>query len=123
VKDICYATQNRQQAVRELARRADVILVLGAKSSSNSNRLKEIGDQMDVPAYLIDDASMLEPTWLEGKSVVGITAGASAPEALVEELIAKLRTIGEVELEHLDGVKENIVFKLPHQLRDRAIAS
>lgn len=123
VKDICYATQNRQQAVRELARRADVILVLGAKSSSNSNRLKEIGDQMNVPAYLIDDASMLEPTWLEGKSVVGITAGASAPEALVEELIAKLRTIGEVELEHLDGVKENIVFKLPHQLRDRAIAS
>jgi 4-hydroxy-3-methylbut-2-enyl diphosphate reductase len=123
LKDICYATQNRQQAVRELARRADVILVLGAKNSSNSNRLKEIGDNMDVPAYLIDDASMLEAAWLEGKNVVGITAGASAPEALVDELIAKLRTFGDVELEHLEGVKENIVFKLPHQLRDMAIAS
>jgi 4-hydroxy-3-methylbut-2-enyl diphosphate reductase len=123
VKDICYATQNRQQAVRELGRHADVILVLGAKNSSNSNRLKEIGDDMDVPAYLIDDASMLDPAWLEGKNVVGITAGASAPEALVEELIAKLRTIGDVELEHLEGAKENIVFKLPPQLRDMAIAS
>ncbi len=123
VKDICYATQNRQQAVRELGRRADVILVLGAKNSSNSNRLKEIGDDMDVPAYLIDDASVLDPAWLEGKNVVGITAGASAPEALVEELIAKLRTLGDVDLERLDGVTENIVFKLPHQLRDMAIAS
>ena len=123
VKDICYATQNRQQAVRELGRRADVILVLGAKNSSNSNRLKEIGDDMDVPAYLIDDASVLDPAWLEGKNVVGITAGASAPEALVEELIAKLRTLGDVDLERLDGVTENIVFKLQHQLRDMAIAS
>jgi 4-hydroxy-3-methylbut-2-enyl diphosphate reductase len=78
---------------------------------------------MNVPAYLIDDATMVDPAWLEGKNVVGITAGASAPEALVDELIAKLRTIGEVELEHLNGVPENIVFKLPHQLRDMAIAS
>jgi 4-hydroxy-3-methylbut-2-en-1-yl diphosphate reductase len=123
VKDICYATQNRQQAVRELARRSNVILVLGAKNSSNSNRLKEIGDGMEVPSYLIDDATMLDPAWVDGKQVVGITAGASAPEALVEELIARLRTIAEVEVELLDGVSENIVFKLPHQLRDMAIAS
>ncbi len=123
VKDICYATQNRQQAVRDLARRADVILVLGAKNSSNSNRLKEIGDGMNKPSYLIDDATMLDPKWIEGKGVVGITAGASAPEALVDELIARLRTLGEVEVELLDGVTENIVFKLPQQLRDMAIAS
>lgn len=123
VKDICYATQNRQQAVRDLARRADVILVLGAKNSSNSNRLKEIGDDMKKPSYLIDDATMLDPAWIEGKAVIGITAGASAPEALVDELIARLRTLGEVEVELLDGVTENIVFKLPQQLRDMAIAS
>jgi 4-hydroxy-3-methylbut-2-enyl diphosphate reductase len=123
VKDICYATQNRQQAVRDLARRANVILVLGAENSSNSNRLREIGEDMDVPSYLIDDATMLDPAWLVGKEVVGITAGASAPEALVDELIAKLRTIADVEVEHLDGVTENIVFKLPQQLRDVAAAS
>ncbi|MGE4064384.1 MAG: 4-hydroxy-3-methylbut-2-enyl diphosphate reductase [Rhodospirillaceae bacterium] len=123
VKDICYATQNRQQAVRELARHSDVVLVLGAKNSSNSNRLKEIGDGMDVPSYLIDDATMLDPAWVAGKNVVGITAGASAPEALVEELIAKLRTLGATEVETLGGVSESIVFKLPHQLRDMAKAS
>ncbi len=123
VKDICYATQNRQQAVRELARRSDVILVLGAKNSSNSNRLRDLGEDMDIPSYLIDDASALDPKWLEGKNVVGVTAGASAPEALVDELIAKLRTFGDVEVEPLDGVTENIVFKLPQQLRDMQIAS
>jgi 4-hydroxy-3-methylbut-2-enyl diphosphate reductase len=117
VKDICYATQNRQQAVRELAKRADVILVLGAKNSSNSNRLREIGEEMSVPSYLIDDATSLEPSWLTGKKVVGITAGASAPEALVDELIAKLRTLGDIEVEPLSGVTENIYFKLPPQLR------
>ena len=123
VKDICYATQNRQQAVRDLASRANVILVLGAENSSNSNRLREIGEDMDVPSYLIDDATMLDPAWLVGKEVVGITAGASAPEALVDELIAKLRTIADVVVEHHDGVTENIVFKLPQQLRDVAVAS
>lgn len=123
VKDICYATQNRQTAVRELARQADVLLVLGAKNSSNSNRLREIGEDMDIPSYLIDDASALDPKWLEGKKIVGITAGASAPEALVDELIAKLRMIAEIEVELMDGVTENIHFKLPQQLRDMAIAS
>ncbi len=123
VKDICYATQNRQQAVRELARRSDVILVLGAKNSSNSNRLRDLGEDMDVPSYLIDDADGLDPKWIEGKKVIGVTAGASAPEALVEELIEKLRGFGVVEVEPLDGVTENIVFKLPQQLRDMQIAS
>ena len=118
VKDICYATQNRQHAMRELAEKSDVILVLGAKNSSNSNRLREIGENINVPSYLIDDADGLEPAWLAGKSVVGITAGASAPEALVDELIAKLRTLGEVEVEMLNGVTENIHFKLPRQLRE-----
>ena len=123
VKDICYATQNRQQAMRELAEKSDVILVLGANNSSNSNRLREIGEDMNVPSYLIDDADGLEPAWLAGKSVVGITAGASAPEALVDELIAKLRTLGDVEVKMLDGVTENIHFKLPRQLREVAEAA
>ena len=117
VKDICYATQNRQQAVRELAQQADVILVLGAQNSSNSNRLREIGEEMAIPSYLIDDATGLQPEWLVGKKVVGITAGASAPEALVDELIARLKTLGEVHVERLSGVTENIHFKLPPQLR------
>ena len=123
VKDICYATQNRQQAVTELALKADVILVLGAKNSSNSNRLREIGDDKNVPSYLIDDAEGLQPEWLVGKNVVGITAGASAPEALVDELIAKLRTLADIQVEMLDGVTENIHFKLPQQLRSFADAA
>ena len=117
VKDICYATQNRQQAVRELAQQADVILVLGAKNSSNSNRLREIGVEMAIPSYLIDDATGLQPAWLDGKHVVGITAGASAPEALVDELLDKLRSLGAITVEPLSGVTENIHFKLPPQLR------
>ena len=120
VKDICYATQNRQQAVRELAREADLILVLGAKNSSNSNRLREIGEDMNVPSYLIDDAGGLKAAWLEGKDVIGITAGASAPEALVDELISKLRTLGDTEVQMLNGVTENIHFNLPRQLRQFA---
>jgi 4-hydroxy-3-methylbut-2-enyl diphosphate reductase len=123
VKDICYATQNRQHAMRELAQKSDVILVLGAKNSSNSNRLRDLGADMGVPSYLIDDAEGLEPNWLAGKSVVGITAGASAPEALVDELIAKLRTLADIQVEMLDGVTENIHFKLPKQLKEFAAAA
>jgi len=123
VKDICYATQNRQHAMRELAEKSDVILVLGAKNSSNSNRLRDLGADMGIPSYLIDDAEGLEPAWLAGKNVVGITAGASAPEALVDELIAKLRTLADIEVQMLDGVTENIHFKLPRQLKDVAAAA
>lgn len=118
VKDICYATQNRQQAVRDLAHAADVLLVIGAKNSSNSNRLREIGEEMDVPSYLIDDAGALDPAWLDGKEVIGITAGASAPEALVDELVARLRTLGCTEVASLDGLIENVQFKLPAEVRD-----
>jgi 4-hydroxy-3-methylbut-2-enyl diphosphate reductase len=120
VKDICYATQNRQAAVRELAKEVNVILVVGAKNSSNSNRLREIGEEMGVPSYLIDDARALDPKWLMDAKSIGVTAGASAPEELVQELIARLRDFGDLELELLDGIKENVYFKLPEQLREVA---
>ncbi len=120
VKDICYATQNRQTAVRELARKVDVLLVVGAQNSSNSNRLREIGEELNIPSYLIDDASVLDPAWIDGAERVGITAGASAPEALVQELISRLSELDTVELEELDGNNENVQFKLPAELRDFA---
>jgi 4-hydroxy-3-methylbut-2-en-1-yl diphosphate reductase len=116
--DICYATQNRQTAVRELAKVADVILVVGAKNSSNSNRLVEIGRELDVPSYLIADGSELDPAWLTGKTSVGLTAGASAPESLVEDVIAALGRIAPVEVSTMDGKKEHIEFRLPAELRD-----
>lgn len=118
VKDICYATQNRQQAVRELVEHVDLLLVVGAPNSSNSNRLREIGTELNVPSYLIDDATHLNSSWLEGVNIVGITAGASAPEELVQELITRLGDFGKVKLTKLDGVEENITFKLPRELKD-----
>lgn len=116
VKDICYATQNRQQSVREVASQVDLLLVVGARNSSNSNRLREIGEQLGVPSYLIDDASMLDPKWLEGVHRVGVTAGASAPEELVQQLVGRLRDYGEVEVDDQPGVDENMQFKLPREL-------
>ena len=116
VRDICYATQNRQTAVRALAKEVDVVLVVGARNSSNSNRLREIGEDMDVPSYLIGDAEALEPAWLEGASAVGITAGASAPEELVKELVARLDMLYDTRLEVQAGVEENVQFKLPPEL-------
>ncbi|MDP6604553.1 MAG: 4-hydroxy-3-methylbut-2-enyl diphosphate reductase [Rhodospirillales bacterium] len=116
VRDICYATQNRQQAVRELARDVDVLLVVGARNSSNSNRLREIGTQMGVPSHLIDDADGLDAAWIEGAGAVGITAGASAPEELVQEVIRRLRDFGDVVVEELTGVEEKVQFKLPPEL-------
>jgi len=120
VKDICYATQNRQTAVRELARKVDVLLVVGAQNSSNSNRLREIGEELNIPSYLIDDASVLDPVWIDGAETVGITAGASAPEALVQELISRLSELDAIEVEELDGNNENVQFKLPPELHDFA---
>ncbi len=120
VKDICYATQNRQAAVRELAAEVDLLLVVGARNSSNSNRLREIGDEMGVPSYLIDDATMLNFAWLGSAKSVGISAGASAPEELVREVIAKLGEIGEITVEKMNGVEENIQFKLPRVLVEAA---
>jgi len=119
-KDICYATQNRQRAVRELARVVDVLLVVGARNSSNSNRLAEIGTELGIPSYLIEDAKALNPEWLAGKTSIGITAGASAPDTLVTELIETLRKYGDIEVSALPGVDENVRFRLPSELTDRA---
>ena len=116
VDDICYATQNRQSAVRDLAKVADVLLVVGAKNSSNSNRLREIGAEVGVPSYLIADGDELEPAWVRDAAVVGITAGASAPEELVEHVIAALRRLGPVEVSVLPGIEEKVEFKVPAEL-------
>jgi 4-hydroxy-3-methylbut-2-en-1-yl diphosphate reductase len=117
-RDICYATQNRQSALRELSKMVDVILVVGAKNSSNSNRLREIGAEAGVPSYLIADGSELKPEWVRGAQVVGITAGASAPEVLVDDVIDTLRRFGPVEVTTLDGREEHIEFRLPAELLD-----
>jgi 4-hydroxy-3-methylbut-2-enyl diphosphate reductase len=116
VRDICYATQNRQQAIRDLSQSVDLILVIGSQNSSNSNRLREIGQDNDVPTYLIDDHTCIEPQWFDGVGTVGITAGASAPESLVQDLIERLRLMEDVQVEHLDGVEERIHFKMPVEL-------
>ena len=116
IRDICYATQNRQSAVRDLSKLVDVILVVGAANSSNSNRLREIGTEAGVASYLIADGSKLDPAWLTDAKVVGITAGASAPEVLVDDVIAALRRIGPVEVSVVPGREENIEFRLPAEL-------
>jgi len=116
-KDICYATQNRQVAVRELAKHVDVVLVIGAHNSSNSNRLRERAEEVGVKSYLIEDASHLDENWVKGKKIVGITAGASAPEDLIRDLIERLRQIEPVEeVSVLPGVEENVHFRLPISL-------
>jgi 4-hydroxy-3-methylbut-2-enyl diphosphate reductase len=117
-RDICYATQNRQSAVRELSKRVDVLLVIGAINSSNSNRLREIGTESGVPSYLIADGSELDPAWLNHAEMIGITAGASAPEAMVEDVLAALRRLGPVDISTMDGIEENAVFRLPAELAD-----
>jgi 4-hydroxy-3-methylbut-2-enyl diphosphate reductase len=115
-RDICYATQNRQTAVRELARIAQVVLVVGAANSSNSNRLREIAAECGARAHLIADAAALDPAWLEGAAAIGVTAGASAPERLVEELVARLRSLGARSVETLPGIIEDVTFRLPASL-------
>ena len=121
VNDICYATQNRQTAVRDLARVSDLILVVGAQNSSNSNRLVEIGKEMGVESHLVADGSEVDPTWVHGHSVVGLTAGASAPEELILSVIAALRRLDpEVEVTQMNGISENIEFRLPGALRPEA---
>jgi 4-hydroxy-3-methylbut-2-enyl diphosphate reductase len=117
-RDICYATQNRQSAVRELSKRVELILVVGASNSSNSNRLREIGAEAGIPSYLVADGSEIDPAWIVGKSTIGVTAGASAPEILVEDVIDRLRAIGPVEVEVLPGVEESVEFRLPNELVD-----
>ena len=118
VKDICYATQNRQQAVRDLSKVSDMIIVVGAPNSSNSNRLREIGEEEGLPSFLVEDASQLDPGLLCKAEVIGLTAGASAPEELVQGVIDRIRSyIPNVTVEKLDGIEENIEFRLPPELR------
>jgi len=118
VRDICYATQNRQEAVRHLAEQVEVILVVGSRNSSNSNRLREIGEDLGCRAYLIDDAGHLEASWFDGIERVGVTAGASAPEVLVRGVLEGLKQFGSVEVETLAGTPEDVRFKLPAEVAD-----
>jgi 4-hydroxy-3-methylbut-2-enyl diphosphate reductase len=118
-KDICYATQNRQQAVKELAQKVDLMLVVGSRNSSNSNRLRDLSVEMGVPAYLIDDATDIQPEWLDGVSKLGLTAGASAPELLVERVIRFLETLRPLTVEPFAVVEENVYFNLPKEVRSQ----
>ncbi|MEG3147315.1 4-hydroxy-3-methylbut-2-enyl diphosphate reductase [Sphingomonas sp. RT2P30] len=118
VSEICYATQNRQTAVRDLCRVAQVLLVVGSENSSNSSRLREIGVAQGLPSYLVADGSAIDPAWFEGVEAVGLTAGASAPDELVESVITALRRIAPVTVSELDGVEERLEFALPRELRD-----
>ena len=115
--DICYATQNRQDAVRELAAECDLVLVVGSINSSNSNRLRELAERDGATAYLIDGAQFIDPAWLEGKKRIGVTAGASAPEVLVQGVIARLQALGGGDVRELHGEPEDMVFALPKELR------
>ena len=114
--DICYATQNRQDAVKFMAPQCDLVIVVGSPNSSNSNRLREVAENMGVPAYMVDSADQLRPEWLVGKTRIGVSAGASAPEVLVDALVARLREMGVRSVRALDGINESVVFSLPRKL-------
>jgi 4-hydroxy-3-methylbut-2-enyl diphosphate reductase len=114
--DICYATQNRQDAVKALAAQCDVVIVVGSPNSSNSNRLREVAQHQGVAAYMVDNASQLDAAWLKGKERIGVTAGASAPEILVQQVIDKLKHLGAEEVKQLSGIAEKVVFPLPRAL-------
>lgn len=114
--DICYATQNRQDAVKVMAPQCDLVLVVGSVNSSNSNRLREVAERKGTQAYLLDDPDMVKPEWFEGSPRVGITAGASAPEELVQQVIDRIKELGAISVRTLDGVEENIAFPLPREL-------
>ena len=120
--DICYATQNRQDAVKQLAGECELVLVVGSPNSSNSNRLRELSDRMGTPAYLIDGADEIRAEWLQGVTNVGVTAGASAPDVLVQQVIQHLRDSGASSVQELDGREENIVFSMPKELRVKQIS-
>jgi 4-hydroxy-3-methylbut-2-enyl diphosphate reductase len=122
-QDICYATQNRQDAVKVLAPKVDVVIVVGSPSSSNSNRLRELAERLGTPAYMVDAAADLRAEWFEGRQRVGLTAGASAPDILVQQVIARLRELGATSLRRLDGVREEVQFPLPLGLGDRSMAA
>jgi 4-hydroxy-3-methylbut-2-enyl diphosphate reductase len=113
---ICYATQNRQDAIKIMAKDCDLVIIVGSPNSSNSNRLREVAQNQGVEAYMVDNASFLKPEWLTGKQKIGVSAGASAPEVLVQEVIAKLQQLGANQVQELHGVVENVVFQLPKNL-------
>lgn len=120
--DICYATQNRQDAVRELAVSCDLVLVVGARNSSNSNRLKELAEKIGSTAYLIDDASAIEPSWLDNVGNIGVTAGASAPEVLVQGVVARLKDFGATDVQEAIGRQEKVEFAIPKELRVKQVS-
>ena len=120
--DICYATKNRQDAVKFLAPQSDVVIVVGSPNSSNSNRLREVAEHMGVPSYMVDSAAQLDPAWIAGRARVGVTAGASAPEVLVQEVVARLKALGATRVRQLAGVEEHVVFPMPKGLQQRAPA-
>ena len=115
-QDICYATQNRQDAVKFMAPRCDLVIVVGSPNSSNSNRLREVAERYGIPSYMVDDPAQIDPNWILGKRRIGITAGASAPEVLAQAVIARLRELGASSVQALDGVEENVTFPLPRGL-------
>ena len=119
--DICYATTNRQQAVRELAKQSDLVVVVGSKNSSNSNRLAELASRMGVASKLIDDPNDIQPDWFNGVQTIGVTAGASAPEELVQSVIARMKAFGVTEVEELQGLEENMFFEVPKELRVKEV--
>ena len=121
-QDICYATQNRQDAVKIMAPEVDVVIVVGSPTSSNSNRLRELAERLGTAAYMVEGAQGLQPEWFEGRRRVGLTAGASAPDVLVQDVIARLRDLGAVSIRKMDGVLENVRFPLPRGLGDRSMA-
>jgi 4-hydroxy-3-methylbut-2-enyl diphosphate reductase len=118
--DICYATTNRQQAVKFMAPQVDLVIVVGSPSSSNSNRLREVAQKHGAESYMVDNAGQIDPAWVEGKSRIGVTAGASAPEILVQQVVDRLRSLGVSAVRELDGVEENVIFPLPKGLASRA---
>ncbi|MEQ1806882.1 MAG: 4-hydroxy-3-methylbut-2-enyl diphosphate reductase [Burkholderiaceae bacterium] len=120
-QDICYATQNRQDAVKILAREVDIVIVVGSPTSSNSNRLRELAQRLGTPAYMVDSPDDLQASWFDGKRAVGLTAGASAPDILVQQVISRLRSLGAVSVRHLKGVQETVHFPLPMGLGDKSM--
>jgi 4-hydroxy-3-methylbut-2-enyl diphosphate reductase len=118
--DICYATQNRQDAVKIMSPQCDVVIVVGSPNSSNSNRLREVAQARGIPAYMVDSADQVKAEWIAGKGRVGVTAGASAPEVLVTALIERLKALGAGSVRQLDGVNESVVFTLPRELSSHA---
>ncbi len=121
-QDICYATQNRQDAVKVMAPAVDIVIVVGSPTSSNSNRLRELAQRLGTPSYMIDNAEAMDPVWFEGRRRVGLTAGASAPDLLVQQVISRLRDLGAVSVRRMQGVEENVHFPLPRGLGDRSMA-